>query len=783
VTGYLIFPKLLCEDWTWRARCDYSWLRRGLVKLLVTPRPIWDQSLPWDTYKASNDWGMTRFSVVKLEETNEGLGMRINFRDVTPEAPWPAIAKNGDAPHPVKQEALSPAAAALALLVERAGGSQGSLLGLDSLQVITLAELIRKEMGKDVSVKDLLRHTSIKELAAHIETTTCSAGCGSNSGEDEASAQGEKPDAFGSYRVFTMAFPRHPVDWCVRYDGPGHIDVAALQHATDRLVARHSALRTVETPDEPLREAMDKAAALWQLCSSSVGRDSRLWRSLATLVGGSLYACWPRTVLRSAEEARVEAKTPKGPRVREASWDKFGNDEYIFSSIKEATYPVYRWPFEICLVPLYKGEPEGTGKNAADFALRLPPEDVTWYIYCSITHAYSDGASGQALIADLIRYYKEACNKSLPVEDPPVPEVLQLLQARLRPSLRGRLNGQSDPNSDVFHEVLDEDFVKRGGYSRRIFLEPQVSQSLRVSSSDVLGCSVDVAWLTAVMGTCFRLFPDQPCFHLVLKCGCRDGPSERQMVGFLSENRIFSVDVGEVRTSTLVDIANLMAGTRRQRAWRAPLPLESGMTIYVNIVSAMAGSLPKGFEHVPKPAPNPNRWAGPAYAHLNLRIDQLATDDWDVRVFHYDDALGWEWNTHFAHALGGTIYDMVAAPTESLALPPHRREGGGWPIWPSTWTDASNDNSNVPDETMQGADDKEGLAAGVKRREPTGENGEAAATDTEEPPAKAPRLDDHSTVDVACTEDPYHHAIESTLDVEEPVAKAPRQDEATYTAY
>ena len=60
-------------------------------------------------------------------------------------------------------------------------------------------------------------------------------------------------------------------DWYVRYGGPGHLDLAALQRAVDRLVLRHSALRTTLSPDAALREAMDRAAAMWQLMLGAKG--------------------------------------------------------------------------------------------------------------------------------------------------------------------------------------------------------------------------------------------------------------------------------------------------------------------------------------------------------------------------------------------------------------------------------------------------------------------------------------------------------------------------------
>merc|ERR1719201_1127874 len=308
-----------------------------------------------------------------MEETNEGLGIKIGFRDVTPTASCQAIT-NGSSSH-ASEGSKTPMEAALSALVERAGGSQESLVGLDSLQVITLAELIRKEMGKDVSVKDLLHNTDIKQLATLLESTSSGGASGTKEDNSDPNLL-EKPTAFGCYRAFTMAFPRHPVDWCVRYEGPGHLDLPALQRASDRLIARHSALRTVQTPDEPIRDVMDRAGAMWQLYSSCYGRDSPLWRSFSKIIGNCLYACWPRTKLRSAQEARLELKIPDGPRVRDENWDYQSNDQYIFNNVREQTGPNYRWPFEIVVVPLYKGAPEGTGKNAAEFALRMPPEDV-----------------------------------------------------------------------------------------------------------------------------------------------------------------------------------------------------------------------------------------------------------------------------------------------------------------------------------------------------------------------------------------------------------------------
>jgi len=184
---------------------------------------------------------------------------------------------------------------------------------------------------------------------------------------------------------------------------------------------------------------------------------------------------------------------------------------------------------------------------------------------------------------------------------------------------------------------------------------------------DVIGCGIDVAWLTATMGAMFRLFPEQPVIHLMLKTGCRDGPEEVGMIGFLSEQRIFAVDAGNPDTCTLLDIAENISGVRRSRSWRAPGPFESGLCVYVNIVSSMAKQ--EGWEQMVKPAPVPTGYKGIAYFHLNLRIDQLAADEWDFRIFHYDAAFGPNWVNCFVHGLTRCIGEMASNPTAPLRTP------------------------------------------------------------------------------------------------------------------
>jgi len=163
----------------------------------------------------------------------------------------------------------------------------------------------------------------------------------------------------------------------------------------------------------------------------------------------------------------------------------------------------------------------------------------------------------------------------------------------------------------------------------------------------------------------------------MLKVACRDGPGEVQMVGFLSEQRVIAVDMGDLESATFLGIANAISTARRARAWRSPAPFESGLCVYINTVSAMTDGLPHGFRHIVRPAATPTNSRGQAYCHLNVRIDQMSPSNWDFRIFHWDAVWGWQWSECFAHALATAICDMAVAPMAPLLCiqgPPQWRQ-------------------------------------------------------------------------------------------------------------
>eukprot|EP00434_Breviolum_minutum_P016328 symbB.v1.2.014389.t1/scaffold1052.1/size141681/6 len=303
------------------------------------------------------------------------------------------------------------------------------------------------------------------------------------------------------------------------------------------------------------------------------------------------------------------------------------------------------------------------GTDAIQAALRKPASEVAWYIYCSITHAYSDGLSGQALFSDLLRFYDEEL-AGCATAHLPAPEPFSLLQRRLWGSLHR--TSTVEPNEDLYHESICDDWGKRVGMSRRIYFHENVTQTLRCAASNVFGCSTDLAWLTVIMCALFRLFPEQQRMRLVLKASCRDGPGQGQMVGFFSEARVITLDTGDSATATLLEVHQQIQHARLCRDWRAPEPFEFGLCIYVNIVSAMVTSLPHDFRHVVREAAPPTEWYSTAYSHLNLRIDQLKMDDWDFRIFHHDAEWGWDWPTNFAYQVGEVIRRMAQEPLSPL---------------------------------------------------------------------------------------------------------------------
>lgn len=557
----------------------------------------------------------------------------------------------------------------LATLVDRiCGGAGGSdaLHGMDSMQAIQLAEAVRQEFGKPVSVADVLRCTDVDELYETVmraEATT-------------PAKNGTDREVKPHRRIWLCGLGRGActVDWMVgRQDSTRHLDVASFQRALDRLVARHASLRSRNWAEQAMFMPTYDAASLWQLWCSS-GQEwtgSRMGR----LASASMFEVWPRSWILPAGDpaSKVNVLVPRvSDLVMEGqSWDGMSDDEiaywlggHLYQQRKDLTQL-----FAVCIIPVFR---DARGAAPTDDAVKvaegLPPADVRWYIYAVLDHGYCDGPAGLPIFADLLRLYAEESGESEErlVADPP--DALQVLEKRLVQSLKP-LPEAEHPNDDIFHDGL-VDWGTRAGYQRFLQFDENLMQVMRYASKDVLGCSIDVAWLTAIAAAFLRLFPKLQRLDLFLIVTCRDKPAEETMIGYFSSRKMLPLEIGDAQTVAMLGLSDMISTARRQRNWHRPRPFEKcGTCIEVNIVSQAADGLPYGFQEVRHPKRGPRDWNRSGTSPLQLRLDQAGRDAWDFRLQSHDATWGPYWSTYFAQALGSAIVDMACRPTGPVVPP------------------------------------------------------------------------------------------------------------------
>jgi len=325
--------------------------------------------------------------------------------------------------------------------------------------------------------------------------------------------------------------------------------------------------------------------------------------------------------------------------------------------------------FAVCVIPVFHdsrgADPED---NAAMVATSLPPADVRWYIYAVLDHGYCDGPAGLPIFADLLRLYAEESGEAAEPLIAEPPDALRVLEQRLKQSLKP-LPEAEHPNDDIFHDGL-VDWGTRSGYQRFLQFDENLMQVMRYAAKEVLGCSIDVAWLTAIATAFLRLFPDLQRLDLFLIVTCRDKPAEETMIGYFSSRKILPLEVGHARHVALLGLSDMVSRARRQRNWHRPRPFEKCSTcIEVNIVSQAADGLPFGFQEIRCPKRGPRDWNRQGTSPLQLRLDQAGRDAWDFRLQSHDAAWGPHWSTYFAQALGSAIVDMACRPTGPVVPP------------------------------------------------------------------------------------------------------------------
>ena len=648
---------------------DYGWLVESQSRTSELPRswdlmarlrpPKWmgERSLVWDPKAAvvdqGNAWNLVYVEGVRGGRPWNSVGLMVNLH-------WKlagSMRRFFDAiDNPVALPVQSvPCGShggetrALSSTVERVCGV-GGLQSIDSMQAITLTEALRNEFGKSLGVADVLRCASVSELLDVMSR--------------ETGAEDEPPKAKTCYRLWLCGLgPRMCiVDWMVSRPH-GHFDVLALQRAVNRLVVRHPALRARNAQEQPMFDPTYIGAALWQLwCANGQAWTRSL---LGRLASSSIFQTWPRsTIMPPSGETEVVLLRPTVAEISaDARWEA-SDDARAFwagSSLLNRKHPGSQM-FHVCVIPIFNVRGKRPEADAVSVAAEYPSGEVKWYLYAILDHGYCDGPTGLPLFADLLRLYAEESGEPVDLSEPP--NACAMLEHRLQRSLQ-TLPEALDANDDIFHDGL-VGYGYRCGFQRFIRFDKRMMQLLRYACRDVLGCSVDVAFLTAIAASFFRLFPTLRRLNLYLVVTCRDKPAQEQMVGYLSSRKLLPLEVGDTRTLALLGLADMISTARRQRLWRRPRPFEKCDAIEINIVSAAAHGLLLGFQEVRCARSAPREWNRGTTSLMNLRLDQVSTDDWDFRLQSHGGSWGSEWRTHYAQALGSVIHDMAMRATDPV---------------------------------------------------------------------------------------------------------------------
>mmetsp|Transcript_4609 Transcript_4609/g.10939 ORF Transcript_4609/g.10939 Transcript_4609/m.10939 type:complete len:1495 (-) Transcript_4609:56-4540(-) len=701
-----IFPKYMSDDLyedSWE-KASGNWLVAFINRTTAKcPPPKWSGHLVFEAEESILDAG-NKWSQVKLLNLNDGseylnsVGLKVRLEDAARD---PLVTELLSKPQPTAAAAASSSSQAapsgeparqkseeelrLESLISRVCGGEGAdaLHGLDSMQAIQLSEAIRRELGKAIGVSEVLRCSELNDLLEAIQAA--SAVSASNSANREAALQlakqREQEEKQRHWRIWLCGLgPRTcTVDWMVqRQDSRQHLDLAAIQRAVDRLVARHAALRTQNASEQPMFDATYLAASLWQLYAAGAEGRRRSWtRSiLENIVRRSIFRAWPRSTVLSpdAPEAKVKVLTPT-----------LGDLECC-STADSATQMAFwiggccleRRPqgetFHVCVIPVFPVELDFDKEaDAVEVALTKPACEVKWFIYAVLDHGYCDGPTGAPLFADLLRLYgeeageltKEELERMRESEQGRRPtEALAKLQKRLERSLMPLPEGHH-PNEDIFHDGLVSNCWRRG-HQRFIRFDETIMKLLRIGATQNLGCSIDVAWLTVISAAFLRTFPKLRRLDLYLVVTCRDGPGEEAMIGYFSSRKLMPLEIGDPAEVSLLGLADSVATARKTRSWRRPGPYEKGSAIEVNMVSQASDGLPLGFQEVRVARGAPREWDRSGTSHMNLRLDQVGRDGWDFRLQSHDQTWGPNWSTYYAQSLGSVLVDIAVKPTGAI---------------------------------------------------------------------------------------------------------------------
>eukprot|EP00929_Paragymnodinium_shiwhaense_P070281 TRINITY_DN35597_c0_g1_i1.p1 TRINITY_DN35597_c0_g1~~TRINITY_DN35597_c0_g1_i1.p1 ORF type:complete len:1591 (-),score=345.61 TRINITY_DN35597_c0_g1_i1:266-5038(-) len=644
---------------------------------------------------------------------------QVEFTEAEVQRAQSCIPVAGSAPVALNGAAATP----VGRVVEKVTGLPGadptiSLDSLESLKIISLVTNLRRELGVDLAVSDVVRCACLGELEELCGRTASQAPLNGSAGaacpqvSNGAELRADDPMATGYEQSWPIyAIPRFwyaPVGWLIQLDEVP--DEEAMRIACCALVRRHAALRA-----RPYESAADKDLAL--VCNSMSSIVQVLWRFLlghpaekfVRQIGEACLAVWPRVQMREPLE---EGDVP-------GEWDLAHFMQMSFSSESElhkaaqlrARSRGFKTPASIAVLVLEKQAPqqppsaterEAAGESAAAQLMRLyaragqktsaasEKKAATAYLHVAVNHAASDGASIVPVVTDLLSLHREArallrtpqqlpadmCARAAVVLEraalPPVPNGLAVGQARLDAALTQPCHGKATTDAqDLCHCVFPP---FRSGYDHYVRLQPTGSRVFEAAAR-VVGIPLDHLWVVAIgvayaktvaarkpapqdkySPTGFGAPLDEDTVKLSLIVPCRDGKGEGQTVGNLANTR--HLVVGNLRSRSLFSVCLEISQRLRRRDWEFTDVIgDDGDRVFINV-----RAIPKfeGAQPLIEVTNTMRSNTRNCRSVMEMFVDQESSEVWALTIGLRSDLDG----SVFGAALGATVF---AAATEPLA--------------------------------------------------------------------------------------------------------------------
>lgn len=245
-------------------------------------------------------------------------------------------------------------------------------------------------------------------------------------------------------------------------------------------------------------------------------------------------------------------------RVRPLSTDLSGPTSNAADEVFDFVFKTWNTWFDttsavnVCMVTLHTGE--------------CPRQ----FVYCSITHKYSDGGSAAAFLHSLSESYEAQLRGN------PVPRVESTVLSVQQERLQLYLSGVPPPLGavDVYFQDINADSFNHGrGTSIAVNFTHKVCDTIRLAGQRI-GCSEEIAWLGCITCALCRLLPDEKVIKLMMVHNGRIGEAEGT-VACVSQYVMLSIPCASERSNTpLADIVSRVNFAITHGRFTRPAPLE-----------------------------------------------------------------------------------------------------------------------------------------------------------------------------------------------------------------